>query len=81
MFQKCCIHKFVRGHYAKIMRIPRIDSLPDVAQRAEWARLLRVDASTLYRADMAGQLRGSKPGGRIVLYSKKAILRWLGIEK
>ncbi len=63
------------------MRIPKIDNLPDVAQRAEWARLLECDASTLYRAEMAQQLKGSKPGGRIVIYSKRDILRWLGIVR
>jgi hypothetical protein len=62
------------------MRIPSITTLPDVAQRAEWARLLEMDASTLYRAEMAGQLKGSKPGGRSVIYTKRAILRWLEIE-
>ena len=63
------------------MRILSITKLPDVAQRAEWARLLEMDASTLYRAEMAGQLKGSKPGGRSAdSDTKRAILRWLEIE-
>jgi hypothetical protein len=62
------------------MRIPKIENLPDLAQRAEWARLLKCDNTTLYRAEKSGDLKGSKPTGRAVVYLKKDILRWLGIE-
>jgi hypothetical protein len=62
------------------MRIPKIDSLPDLAQRAEWARLLECDMTTLYRAEKSGDLKGFKPTGRAVVYTKKAILSWLGLE-
>jgi hypothetical protein len=62
------------------MRIPSIDKLPDVAQRSEWARLLEVDNSTLYRAEQAGDLKGFKPSGRSVIYRKTDILKWIGIE-
>jgi hypothetical protein len=54
--------------------------LPDLAQRAEWARLLTCDATTLYRAERSGDLKGLKPTGRAVVYTKKAILAWLGLE-
>jgi hypothetical protein len=62
------------------MRIPKIDALPDLAQRAEWARRLECDYTTLYRAEKSGALKGSKPTGRAVLYTKKAIMTWLGLE-
>jgi hypothetical protein len=62
------------------MRIPHIYDLPDLAQRAEWARLLECDMTTLYRAEKSGDLKGSKPTGRAVVYTKKAILAWLGLE-
>ena len=62
------------------MRIPSIDKLPDLAQRAEWARLLEVDYSTLYRAEARGEIKGARPTGRAVVYSKDSILKWLGFE-
>jgi hypothetical protein len=68
------------GLCVETMRIPHFDSLPDLAQRAEWARLIKCDPTTLYRAEKAGDLKGSKPTGRAVLYSKQAIFDWLGLE-
>ena len=62
------------------MRITRFDLLPDAAQRADWARILDCDQSTIYRADLNGRLKSSKPGGRITIYAKREILRWLGLE-
>jgi hypothetical protein len=62
------------------MRIPKIDNLPDLAQRAEWARLLQCDATTLYRAEKGGDLKGFKATGKAVLYTKDAVLTWLGLE-
>ena len=67
--------------YANYMRIPRLDSLPDIAQRSEWAKLLEVDHSTLYRAEMRGDLEGFRPTGRSVVYTKDAILSWIGIKR
>jgi hypothetical protein len=63
------------------MRIPRLDSLPDLAQRTEWARLLETNYSTLVRAEGRGDIKGQRPTGRTVMYSKQTILEWLGIGK
>jgi predicted site-specific integrase-resolvase len=62
------------------MRIPQIDKLPDVAQRAEWARLLEVDYTTLARAENRGDIKGYRPTGRAVIYTKETILQWLGVQ-
>jgi predicted DNA-binding transcriptional regulator AlpA len=63
------------------MRIPQIDKLPDLAQRSEWARLLEINPTTLYRAEKRGDLTGSRPTGRSVVYTKAEILRWLGVGR
>jgi hypothetical protein len=62
------------------MHIGKISDWPDAAQRIVWAKILEINPSTLYRADKNGLLRGSSPGGRTIVYTKKAILKWLGIE-
>lgn len=62
------------------MRIINIADLPDVAQRSEWARILKCDSTTLYRAEREKSLRRSKPTGKLVLYTKKEILRWLAVD-
>jgi hypothetical protein len=61
------------------MRISKISSLPDAAQRAEWARLLRVDQTTLYRAEMRGDLKGCRGRNGAAIYRKEQILDWLGL--
>ena len=63
------------------MRIPHIEKLPDLAQRAEWARLLQCDYTTLARAEARGDIKGSRPTGRSVIYTKTEILEWLGVEE
>jgi hypothetical protein len=62
------------------MHIGKISDWPDAAQRIVWAKILEINPSTLYRADKDNRLCGSRPGGRTVVYTKKAILQWLGIE-
>jgi hypothetical protein len=63
------------------MKIPRVEDLPDAASRPHWAEALRLNESTLYRADRQGKLQASRVGGRTVIYTKRAILKWLGIDK
>ena len=59
------------------MKIPRIETLPDLAQRAEWARILETDYTTLARAEQRGDIHGHRPTGRSVLYTKETILGWI----
>jgi hypothetical protein len=63
------------------VKIPRLETLPDAARRSTWARLLEMDQATFYRAERAGKLQSAKPGARTVLYTRKAILAWLGLEE
>ena len=62
------------------MHIGKISDWPDAAQRIVWAKILEINPSTLYRADKDRRLKGSRPGGRTVIYTKAAIAKWLGIE-
>lgn len=63
------------------MHISDLKNLPDVAQRKTWAQLIHRDVATLYRAQRRGVLEASKPDGRTVLITKRAILKWLGISE
>jgi hypothetical protein len=71
----------VVAHCARSRHITRIKDLPDVAQRKRWAELINRDVATLYRAQRRGALEASKPDGRTVLITKRAILKWLGITE
>lgn len=63
------------------MRIPAINSLPEAANGAQWARELDCNTSTIYRADVVlGKLKRSNPGGAQAIYTKRAILAWLGLS-
>ena len=62
------------------MKCVKLDTLPDVARRSAWARLFEMDASTFWRAEKEGKIRGSRPGARTVLYTKAEILNWLGLK-
>jgi len=59
------------------MRIPQLNLLPDVAQRAEWARILEMNYTTLARAEERGEITGHRPTGRSVVYTKETILGWI----
>jgi len=63
------------------MRIPQIEKLPDLAQRSEWARQLECNYTTLARAEANGLIKGHRPTGRAVVYTKETILHWLGLPK
>jgi hypothetical protein len=67
--------------YVIYMRIPKLSDLPDLAQRAEWARRLQCDHTTLYRAEMRGDLKGYRGRNGAAIYSKKQILDWLGLTE
>jgi hypothetical protein len=62
------------------MKCVKLDTLPDVARRSAWARLLEMDASTFWRAEKEGKLISSRPGSKTVLYTKTEILNWLGLK-
>jgi hypothetical protein len=63
------------------MRIPAIDSLPEAANGAQWARELDCNTSTIYRADVVlGKLKRSNPGGTQAIYTRRAVLEWLGLS-
>jgi predicted site-specific integrase-resolvase len=63
------------------MKIPEINSLPGATSRAKWARILEINQSTLWRAEQRGLLEGlrTKSGG--VIYTKEAILEWVGMAQ
>ena len=63
------------------MRIPTLENLPSAAQRAEWARILGCNASSLYRAEKLGLLAAVKTKGGRVMYTKETVLEWLGLEQ
>jgi hypothetical protein len=62
------------------MLISDISKLPDATHRSRWAELLDLDETTLYRAERNGELKRVSNKHQAV-YTKKAILRWLGLEK
>ena len=62
------------------MHIQKIELLPDIDSRRGWAKILKKHEVTLYRAEQAGLLKSSKVGHRTVLYTKAAILEWLGVK-
>ena len=63
------------------MNIKNIDELPEVASRARWASIIEVNQSTLWRAEHAGQLKGSKTKSGGIVYRRRDILEWLGINE
>jgi hypothetical protein len=63
------------------MLITSIRDLPDAAQRSEWSRRLGLNPSTFYRAEQRKQLKRLSPNGRIAVYRKTDILKWLQIEE
>jgi len=62
------------------VKIPAANQIPEAAHGAEWARVLHCDPTTISRAYKAGQLQRAKSKGRRALYSKAAVLRWLGLS-
>jgi hypothetical protein len=84
VFVAHCYHLTLRSGLTKEMlhgvKIPDIARLPDACHAAEWARLLSCNPSTIYRAEQANQLRRSPSRGSRALYSKREILRWLGLS-
>ena len=63
-----------------MIRIPRLEDMPVAAQRADWAKILNCDESTLWRSQKTGLLVGTKGRTGQVLYTRDAILAWLGLE-
>ena len=63
------------------MRIPSIDDLPSAANRPTWAKELHCHQSTLYRAEIKGLLKRANPGAPNAIYTRKAILKWLGLDQ
>jgi len=61
------------------MLIERIQDLPDVAQRSFWAKALKANVTTFYRAEKSGQLRRVSTNGRNACYLKSDILKWLNL--
>jgi len=51
-----------------------------MSQRVEWSRFLKVDSSTLFRAEQRGELASIKTKTGRVLYTRAAILAWLNIN-
>ena len=62
------------------MRIPALESFPEIGQRAEWCRLLQIDQSTLFRAQQRGEIASIKTRTGRVLYTKAAVLAWLNLN-
>jgi hypothetical protein len=62
------------------MRISDLSNLPAVGNRATWARLLSVHANTLRDAEARGHLQAIRTKSGRPLYSRSAILDWLGVE-
>jgi hypothetical protein len=63
------------------MRIPSLEDLPSAANRATWAKELHCHQSTLYRAEIKGQLKRANPGASNAIYTRKAVLKWLGLDQ
>ena len=64
------------------LTVPDLDSLPEGAYQAEWARRLSCNVSTLQRARLNGDLSATKRSGRRghPFYTKRAVLKWLGMD-
>lgn len=63
------------------MYIPPLDSLPGGASRAKWAKVLQVHETTLYRAERNGRLKAQRTAAGTVIYTKEAILEYLGFAR
>ena len=62
------------------MYIQSIEDLPDVAERSIWVKKLGYHASTFQRAERQGKLEKISPGGRVAIYRKRDILKWLQLD-
>ena len=62
------------------LTVPDLDSLPEGAYQAEWARRLSCNVSTLQRARLNGDLIATKRSGGHPFYTKRAVLKWLGMD-
>jgi hypothetical protein len=60
--------------------IPKLNDMPDVARAAIWRDLIGCSERTMERVERAGTLIPSGTRSQ-KLYTKKAILRWLGIQE
>ena len=63
------------------MRIPSIEDLPAATTRAEWARELQCNQSTLFRAESQKKLERVNPGSAHAIYTRASILEWLGLDQ
>jgi hypothetical protein len=63
------------------MHIQNLQELPDVAERSKWSKAIGLHPSTFQRAERAGKLKNSKPGGRVAIYKKRDVLRWLQLDE
>lgn len=60
--------------------IPKLNDWPDVARATVWRELLDCSALTMRRAERAGTLIPSGTKAH-KLYTKKSILRWIGVPE
>jgi hypothetical protein len=63
------------------MHIQNLEDLPDVAERSKWTKLTGLHASTFQRAERQGKLKKISPGGRVAVYKKRDVLRWLQLDE
>ena len=54
---------------------------PEVLNVDEVAKILRVERKTIYNLFRDGKLPCGKRVGRVIRFSKEAVLRWLNEEK
>ena len=54
---------------------------PEVLNVDEVAKILRVERKTIYNLVREGKLPCGKRVGRVIRFSKEAVLRWLDEEK
>jgi hypothetical protein len=60
--------------------IKKLDEWPDVARAKVWRELIGCSPITMRRAERAGALIPSGTQGH-KLYTKTAILRWIGVQE
>ena len=63
------------------MKIPNLENLPALTTRAGWAKAIDCNQSTLYRAEMQKKLKRANPGSWHAIYTRDAVLAWLGLSK
>lgn len=64
------------------MIIPPLNELPWIAGPAVWARSLHCDEVTVWRAaNVYKTLERANPGATRPLYSRGAVMRWLGLPE